>query len=340
VLIGSGRTGAWHLEVQDSSGATRASFTDKDARVTVTPVLDYTGPAVLRLLVRPSSKFDTFAGSLRIGRVTGGIRVVNHVPIESFVRSVVPVEMGRSNHPEALKAQAVATRSYFLAGRNKGSTRFLSYDVESYREQQSYRGERSEDPVVTEAVDATAYQVLRYVDGDGSKPIIRAFYHAVGGGATEASMNVFTNAKGKPGTRVAYLMGGPDVDENGEPYDEGSSMYEWHTRALTLTQLSRILAKDPRTSVGTLTAWPVSTESSFLAKRAAALLADAQDRTPAPENRGTSGRLTWITLTGVRHGKKVQKRVAGWLFKLVFNEHRGSGDPLGSTMIFRERVDP
>lgn len=338
VLIGSGRRGAWHLEVQDAHGTPKASYTDADARITVTPVQVGTGPAVTRVLIRPTSRYDTYVGTLRIGRVEGGIRVVNHVPIESFVRSVVPEEMGPSNHAEALKAQAVATRSYVLAGRARGNTRFLAYDVEAYGERQSYKGVRSEEPIVTQAVDATAHQVLRYEDGDGSRRIIRAFYHAVGGGATEASMNVFTTASGRPGTRVPYLMGGPDVDEDGEPYDERSPMYQWHTRTLTLTQLSRILSQDPRTDVGELRAWPVTTERSFRERRAAALLADADDRTPAPENRGTSGRLTWVTLRGVRGGKRVQKRVAGWLFKQVFNEHRGTGDPLGSTMIFRERV--
>ena len=133
-------------------------------------------------------------------------------------------------------------------------------------------------------------------------------------------------------------MGGPDVDEDGDAYDERSPMYQWQTRALTLEQLSRILARDPRTNVGKLRVWPVGTEGDFRERRAAALLADARDRTPAPENRGTSGRLTWITLKGVRNGKKVEKRVAGWVFKQVFNKHRGTGDPLGSTMIFRKRV--
>ncbi|MFN8518713.1 MAG: SpoIID/LytB domain-containing protein, partial [Chloroflexota bacterium] len=337
VLIGSGARGAWQLEVQDGDGATKARFSDADARLTVTPVQDGTGPAVTRVLIRPDTKYDTYAGTMRIGRVPGGIRVVNVVPIEAFVRSVVPQEMGASNPAEALKAQAVASRSYFLAGRSKG-TKFLAYDVESYRVHHSYKGVRSEVPEISDAVDATARVVLRYVDASGSKPIIRAFYHAVGGGATEASMNVFTSSTGKPGTKVAYLMGGPDVDENGEPYDERAPMYEWHTRALTLRQLSKILARDPRTNVGQLTAWPVSTEGSYVERRTAALLADAKDRTPAPENRGTSGRLTWIVLKGERKGKRVEKRVAGWVFEQVFNAHRGSGDPLGSTMIFREKV--
>lgn len=338
VLVGPGRTGPWQLEVRDSKGRTRGTYTDKDARITVTPLQDGEGPPVTRLLIRDAGKYDTFVGTLRIGRVSGGIRVVNHVPIESFVRSVVPAEMGRSNHPEALKAQAVASRSYFLAGRNK-ATRFLAYDVESYRTSQSYRGIRAEHREITPAVDDTAYEVLRYVDPKGRKPIIRAFYHAVGGGATEASMNVFTTAKGKRGTRVPYLMGGADVDEEGDAYDQRSPMYEWKTRSFTLEELSRILARDPRTNVGMLRSWPVSTERSFVERRAAALLADADDRTPAPENRGMSGRLTWVVLKGERKGKRVEKRVAGWVFKEVFNKHRGSGDPLGSTMIFRERAD-
>jgi SpoIID/LytB domain protein len=304
----------------------------------VTPIQDGQGPAVTRVLLRSSTRFDTFAGTLRIGRVDGRIRIVNHVPIESFARSVLPHEMGVSNPIEALKAQAVAIRSYFMAGRSRDATRFLRFDVQAYRESHSYRGVVAERPQTSDAVDATAGEVLRYVDGNGSRRYIRAFYHAVGGGATEASMNVFTAEKGKPGTRVVYLMGGPDVDENGEPYDANAEMFDWQTRALTLEQLSRILARDPRTNVGKLRSWPVGTEGDFRERRAAALLADARDRTPAPENRGTSGRLTWITLKGTRNGTKVEKRVAGWVFKQVFNKHRGSGDPLGSTMIFRERA--
>ncbi len=111
----------------------------------------------------------------------------------------------------------------------------------------------------------------------------------------------------------------------------------WSTRALTLTQLSAILAKDPRTNVGTLTKWPIEAESTFRTMRAAALLAGG-DPTPDPSNRGVSGRLTWVVLRGTKNGKAVTKQVAGWLFKSVFNTNRGSGDPLGSTMIFRTAV--
>ncbi len=144
------------------------------------------------------------------------------MPIEPFVRAVTPSELGPSNLPDTLKSQAVVARSYFLAGLSEG-TGFLAYDVESYSDGHSYKGSKNENKIVSEAVDATAYQVVEYRRSDGWH-IARTFYHARGGGATEASMNVFTDAAGHPGTQVKYLMGGPDVDENGRPYDMGSEL--------------------------------------------------------------------------------------------------------------------
>ncbi|MBX3031811.1 MAG: SpoIID/LytB domain-containing protein [Chloroflexi bacterium] len=336
VLIGKGKTGAWTLEVQKSSGAPVVRFTDTDAKLKVTPVQTGAGPAVLQVFIRPSAKFDTYAGVLRIGRVGGKIRIVNHVGVEDFARSVVPQEMGPSNPLEALKAQAVVARSYFLAGR-KPANGFLVYDVQSVRDSQSYKGVKGEKPATSLAVRESAGKVVKWKKS-GQWVIARTFYHASGGGATEASMNVFTVASGKPGTQIKYLMGGPDVDDDGRPYDMGSN-FMYSTEPLTLTQLSKILKKDSRTNVGTLTSWPIEAEGTFLAKRAAALAADADDTTPAPNNRGISGRLTWVTLKGTKNGKAVQKKVAGWLFKQVYNANNGSGTDLRSTLFFREAVD-
>ena len=50
-----------------------------------------------------------------------------------------------------------------------------------------------------------------YRRADDTWYIARTFYHAVGGGATEASRNVFTGETGKPGAGVPYLKGGPDL---------------------------------------------------------------------------------------------------------------------------------
>jgi SpoIID/LytB domain protein len=341
VLIGTGAKGAWHLEVQDAHGVTKLKVTDDDARVTVSPVSPDTDPGRIRVLIRPDPRYDTYQGVLRIGRAHQEVRVVNIVPIEPFVRSVTPSEMGPANLPDALKSQAVVARSYFLAGVS-ASTAWLAFDVMSYKGSQSYKGTKGENAEVTRWVDATAYQVVTY-----NGTIARTFYHAVGGGATEASQNVFTGDDGRPGAKTPYLRGGPDLcpdpkapdypngPQDAVPCDETARDYFWSSRALTLSQLSDILKHDSRTNVGTLTRWPVESERTFRAKRAAALLADARDTTPAPSNRGISGRLTWVVLVGTRHGKTVTKRVAGRLFKDVFDAQNGSGDQLGSTMIFR-----
>ena len=103
------------------------------------------------------------------------------------------------------------------------------------------------------------------------------------------------------------------------PCDASAPAYSWSTRAFTLDQLSDILKHDSRTNVGTLTRWPIESERTFRSKRAASVADDPGDNTPSPSNRGVSGRLTWVVLVGTRHGKTVTKRVAGWLFKSVFN---------------------
>lgn len=346
VLIGKGKTGAWRLQVQDKNGKPvkdengepLPDFIDKDAKVKVTPIQAGAGPAVLQVFIRPSATYDTYAGVLRIGRSGGKVRIVNHVGIEDFARSVVPQEMGPSNPIEALKAQAVVARSYFLAGR-KAATGFLAYDVLSVRDSHSYKGVKGEKPATSVAVRESAGKVVMWKKS-GQWLIARTFYHAQDGGATEASMNVFTTASGKPGTQVKYLMGGPDtyVNDKGDTvrYDASKA---WQTDPMTLTQLSKILAKDSRTNVGTLTSWPIEAEETFRVKRAAAIAADADDITPAPTNRGISGRLTWVTLKGTKNGKAVEKKVAGWLFKQVYNANNGSGKDLGSTLFFREAAD-
>ncbi len=347
VLVGNGKTGAWKLQVQDKDGVPlkdesggTLQFTDSDAKLTVTPIRTGEGPAVIQVLLRPGAN-DTYAGKLRIGRTGGKVRIVNHVGIEDFARSVVPQEMGPSNPLEALAAQAVVARSYFLAGRST-STSFLAYDVKSLRDSHSYKGVKGEKPATSRAVEASAYEVIEWKKS-GQWLIARTFYHAQDGGATEASMNVFTTASGKPGTQVKYLMGGPDICEklvDGEIQEfrcDGSK--PWRTDPLTLTQLSKILAKDSRTNVGTLTSWPIEEEQTFRAKRAAAIAADADDDTPAPTYRGVSGRLTWVTLKGTKNGKAVTKKVAGWLFKQVYNANNGSSPNLGSTLFFREPID-
>jgi SpoIID/LytB domain protein len=151
-----------------------------------------------------------YRGRLRIQGAGEGIEVVNVVPLEDYLLGVVPREMPPSwgdDAPAALRAQAVAARSYTLAIRRTGGT----FDLYSDTRSQAYGGVRAEDPRTTAAVRATAGQVLTH-DGD----VITAYYSASSGGRTEDARNVFPSSQDRP-----YLRSVPD------PYDAVSPYHRW-----------------------------------------------------------------------------------------------------------------
>ena len=86
------------------------------------------------------------------------LRVVNVVALEAYLRGVVPREMPKHWPLEALKAQAVAARSYALVRLLKGKP----FDLYSDWRSQVYGGIAAEAPRATEAVQATAGQVVLY----------------------------------------------------------------------------------------------------------------------------------------------------------------------------------
>jgi stage II sporulation protein D len=122
------------------------------------------------------------------------LTVVNELPLEDYLRGVVPNELNPTTFGqiEALKAQAVAARTYIE--RNLGQYGKEDYDVCATDACQVYLGLRTEDPLATEAIDATRGVVAAY---DG-KPI-NALYSSTCGGRTEDAENIF-------GEKVPYLV--------------------------------------------------------------------------------------------------------------------------------------
>ena len=159
-----------------------------------------------------------YRGVMELGRQTGeGITPVNIVNIEEYLKSVVPSEMPASWHIEALKAQAVAARSYTSARR--GSHSHLGYELCDTVFSQVYSGVEIEHYNSTLAVSLT--QGLRVLY-EGMP--IQATYFSSSGGFTENSEDVWTNA-------VGYLRSVQDIHET-----EGMV---WQ-RQFTLTQLTDI----------------------------------------------------------------------------------------------------
>lgn len=137
-----------------------------------------------------------YRGILRLERVNGRIRVINELPLETYLRGVVPSELGPKVYPEleALKAQAVAARTYVL--KNLGRFGRKGYDICDGPACQAYDGTSNEDPMSDEAVRSTRGLVLYYGD-----ELIDALYTSTCGGQTEDVENVF------PGRSEPYLRG-------------------------------------------------------------------------------------------------------------------------------------
>lgn len=109
---------------------------------------------------------------------------VMHVYMEDYLTGVVPYEMGNSAPLEALKAQAVAARTYTINRMNQRKN--YIYDLVDTTNDQVYNGNNTGTAKCTEAVLSTAGLVLHY----GGKPII-AYYSASNGGQTESAKNAW-----------------------------------------------------------------------------------------------------------------------------------------------------
>jgi stage II sporulation protein D len=133
-----------------------------------------------------------FSGQSYRGRIEvflnrrGRLTVVNVVPLEAYLRGVVPNELSPTvfSNLEALKAQAIAARTYAL--KNRGKYAAEGYDLLPTAASQVYRGQGSEHPLSDRAVLETRGIVATY----NGEPI-DALYTSTSGGRTESSEYVF-----------------------------------------------------------------------------------------------------------------------------------------------------
>lgn len=134
------------------------------------------------------------------------LTVINQVELEKYLYSVVGGEMPTSWPQEALKAQAVAARSYAMYKQKRSRNQL--YDLYSTTASQVYKGVSSETPSTLEAVNSTKGQVLTY-----GGEVILAVFHSSSGGYTENVEDVWTRP-------LPYLRGVVD-------YDQTAPVYQW-----------------------------------------------------------------------------------------------------------------
>ncbi|MGG4265309.1 SpoIID/LytB domain-containing protein [Peribacillus simplex] len=148
-----------------------------DASLKIIPVKQ---DALLSINGRP------YPGSFSFKVEGGYIRPINHVYIEDYLKGVVPNEMPALWHAEALKAQAVAARTYALRHQSQLIDDTISYQV--------YGGAEGHDNT-NSAIEQTTGMVVKH-DGE----IIEAFFSSSNGGMTEVNSNVWSS-----GNPLAYL---------------------------------------------------------------------------------------------------------------------------------------
>jgi stage II sporulation protein D len=156
-------------------------------------------------------------------------RVVR-LPLEDYVLGVLSVEAAVEDQPEALKAQAIITRTYAL--KNLGRHASEGFDLCSNTHCQQY-AQRPASDKMRRAVTDTSGEVLRDANGQ----LVDAYFHAACGGMT-ANIETLWGARAP-----SYLRG---VRDN---FCASMPNHEW-TDVIPATHLARALASDPLTDVG------------------------------------------------------------------------------------------
>jgi len=165
-----------------------------------------------------------YRGTFELHNILGKIHIVNVVNIEEYLYSVVPSEMPASWNIEALKAQAVASRSYIYYYLIKNRSNNI-YDVDATTSFQVYKGVSSENKESTLAVDATRSVIMTW----NYEPVL-AYFHSTSGGRTSDDKYVWK------GDDLPYLEA---VDCS---FGKDSPHYKWEMK-LSFTEISSGLGK-------------------------------------------------------------------------------------------------
>lgn len=147
-------------------------------------------------------------GSLEIIRFGNTFNVINVLDLEEYLLGVVPAEMPASWHLEALKAQAVAARSYAAAHMGKGSKWYNSqgYDVLPTVADQAYKGLAREAPSTFRAVQETRAIILK-----NANKVKAGFYRATVGGSGNMETNLNIRKSVVATSKLQSITGVPDI---------------------------------------------------------------------------------------------------------------------------------
>lgn len=159
-----------------------------------------------------------YRGTLEWLPIGEDIWVVNHIPMDDYIASLIHGEMPESFPFEALKAQATAARSYAVARALNRRRQGLVWDLRATPHDQVYPGAQKES---RNSLKAAAETRGHYLMSDGK--VLKAYYSAASGGHSELPSTVW----GRPGEDKHYIA---------KPNKWDKGRYQWEIK------LSRSLA--------------------------------------------------------------------------------------------------
>ena len=243
-----GGTGTWRIYNRNSSnlvtsgsaGGTMTIEPRGSQLAVVKPGGSVTSRLSGPLLVRATTpgsfvtyKGKRYRGELIVTRGDGGLLVVNRLGVESYLRGVVPLEIGNRQPGEeaAVEAQAVAARSYTYIHMAEAGNR--GFDMYGSIQDQAYGGVDAEKPMSDAAVASTRDMVLKFAGR-----IINTPYHSTCGGRTATLREVWWRQSDQP-----YLRPVSDqVPGTSSYYCDVSPRFRW-TATFTGEQLRNTLEK-------------------------------------------------------------------------------------------------
>jgi stage II sporulation protein D len=233
-----------------------------------------------------------YRGTIEILPKPAGLTLVDALPIEEYLYSVVPSEMPSTWPAAALQAQAVAARSYTMA--NMGRYAKRGFDLLGNVWSAAYGGLLNETPTVRAAVDATRGEALM----DGEKPL-SAFYSANSGGHTETTEAVWGFASPLP------AVADPLLDASAFPLGP-QALSQW-LRDRPDTYSSR-----PRYSSRSAYRWETWVPRSEIEARIAGGAPLGSVVAVRAEARGASGRVSQVRIQGTAGTRTVRGDAIRW----------------------------
>ena len=315
--------GAERWRVEQQGGLLRVAGDSGD----VTPWRE--GPFVARAVEGGAAlRYDNrrYRGELWFTPTDSGILVVNRLPVEDYLRGVVPIELGTRQPGDraALEAQAIAARSYaYIRVPSDAAVEPRSgWHMVATVQNQVYAGLDVEAPIVNEAIDRTAGLVIRY-----NGLLVDAPYSSSCGGRTAAPKESWRDVREEP-----YLPSVDDTDpRTGRPYCDIAPRNHW-TEEFDEVQLKEAVrralvaagARDPRP--GVMTAMRVEGRTTSGRATALVLRTDRGDVTVRNNEirnvlRNTRGAILSSTYFSIERESRVRGHLSGVTLRGHGNGH-------------------